>query len=136
LSDQVFPALLDKKDRGRGADLTVQPKAFGEKVVAEGISGVELLAAGESGSDEDEDEEEIGDEEESDSDEEMGSVDEEGVELSEAEDSDGDIEVDTDEAVSDLEGEGFITYFCLIRMCVLGYLIFFVLHIEKRTFMF
>jgi protein SDA1 len=136
LSDQVFPALLDKKDRGRGADLTVQPKAFGEKVVAEGISGVELLAAGESGSDEDEDEEEIGDEEESDSDEEMGSVDEEGVELSEAEDSDGDIEVDTDEAVSDLEGEGFITYFCLIRMCVLGYLSFFVLHIEKRTFMF
>lgn len=131
MSDQVFPALLDKKDRGRGADLTVQPKAFGEKVVAEGISGVELLAAGESGSDEDEN----GDEEESDSDEEMGSGDEEGVELSEAEDSDGDIEVDTDEAVSDLEGEGFIAYFCLIRMSVLGYLNFFVLHIGKRIFM-
>lgn len=135
MSDQVFPALLDKKDRGRGADLTVQPKAFGEKVVAEGISGVELLAAGESGSDEDEDEDEIGDEEESESDEEMGSGDEEGVKLSEAEDSDGDIEVDTDEAVSDLEGEGFIAYFCLIRMCVLRYLSFFVLHIEKRIFM-
>lgn len=133
MSDQVFPALLDKKDRGRGADLTVQPKAFGEKVVAEGISGVELLAAGESGSDEDEDEN--GDEEESDSDEEMGSGDEEGVELSEGEDSDGDIEVDTDEAVSDLEGEGFNAYFCLIRMSVLGYLNFFVLHIGKRIFM-
>ena len=103
LLSQVFPALLDKKDRGRGADLTVHPKTFGEKVVAEGIPGVELLQDGESGSDEDEDEEHNDSEE---SDEAMESGEEDDSELIEDEEMGSDVEADdSDEAgSSDVEG--------------------------------
>ncbi|KAG0631359.1 hypothetical protein M758_1G247200 [Ceratodon purpureus] len=107
---QVFPALLDKKDRGRGADLTVQPKAFGEKVISEGIAGVELLQDGESGSDEDEDVESGSDEgedddEDNDNDEAMESGEEDGSELIEDEEMGSDVEADdSDEAgISDME---------------------------------
>jgi protein SDA1 len=107
---QVFPALLDKKDRGRGADLALQPKAFGEKRISEGIEGVELLLDGESGSDEDEDgdEEHDGSEESDDAmegDDAVESDEEDGSELIEDEEmgSDGEAD-DSDEAGgSDLE---------------------------------
>lgn len=100
---QVFPALLDKKDRGRGADLAVKPKAFGEKVVAEGISGIELLADGESGNDDDEDnedDEENNDDQASD-DEPVESGEEEGSDVGEDEEMDHDVEAgDSDDAGS------------------------------------
>lgn len=41
---QVFPSLLEKKDRGKGADLLAKPKAFGEKLVPSSVPGIELLA--------------------------------------------------------------------------------------------
>lgn len=41
---QVFPSLLEKKDRGKGADLLTKPKAFGEKLVPSSVPGIELLA--------------------------------------------------------------------------------------------
>ena len=41
----VMPELLPKKLRGRGADVTMRPSAFGALAVAEGVDGVELLAA-------------------------------------------------------------------------------------------
>lgn len=103
LWSQVFPALLDKKDRGRGADLAVKPKAFGEKVVAEGISGIELLADGESGNDDDEDnedDEENNDDQASD-DEPVESGEEEGSDVGEDEEMDHDVEAgDSDDAGS------------------------------------
>lgn len=40
---QVFPSLLEKKDRGRAADLLSRPKAFGEKLVKSNVEGMELL---------------------------------------------------------------------------------------------
>eukprot|EP00850_Spirogloea_muscicola_P008425 SM000045S16170 [mRNA] locus=s45:58613:62583:- [translate_table: standard] len=48
---ELAPALLEKKDRGRGADTSVQPKAYGETDVATGIPGLELLQQNEGGSD-------------------------------------------------------------------------------------
>lgn len=96
---QVYPALLDKKDRGRGADLTVHPKAFGEKVIASGIPGAELLHAGESDSDAEEDDE--GEEgEEGGSDCAVGSG-EEGSELSEDEEMGSDVELGDSDEVGD-----------------------------------
>jgi protein SDA1 len=41
------PNLLRKKDRGRDADLTVQPPQFGAEKVEDGVAGVELLEADE-----------------------------------------------------------------------------------------
>lgn len=41
---QVFPLLLEKKDRGKNADLLAKPKAFGEKLVSSSVPGIELLA--------------------------------------------------------------------------------------------
>ena len=41
----VMPELLPKKLRGRGADVTMRPSAFGALAVAEGVDGAELLAA-------------------------------------------------------------------------------------------
>jgi len=104
---QVFPALLDKKDRGRGADLAVHPKAFGEKVISEGIEGVELLIDGESGSDEDEDDEEHDGSGESD--DAMESDGEDGSELVEDEEMDSDVEADhlNEAEISDLEGKSY-----------------------------
>ena len=108
---QVYPALLDKKDRGRGADLTVQPKAFGEKVIASGVPGAELLLAGESDSDAEEDD----DGEEDEEDEEYGSdcavgSGEEGSELSEDEEMGSDVELGDSDEVGDEDLEGL----CLI----------------------
>lgn len=123
---QVFPALLDKKDRGRGADLALQPKAFGEKRVSEGIEGVELLLDGESGSDEDEDgdEEHDGSDGESDDamegDEAVENEEEDGSELIEDEEmgSDGEAD-DSDEAGgSDLEGKYYLINRKKIRLRV------------------
>ena len=42
---QRMPELLHKKERGRGADLTAKPEAYGSSRVSEGVSGVELLAS-------------------------------------------------------------------------------------------
>jgi protein SDA1 len=57
--------LLEKKDRGRGADLEAKPKAYGEQEVPSSVPGVELLAeaSDEDGSDEDKSDEEGSDEE-------------------------------------------------------------------------
>jgi protein SDA1 len=57
--------LLEKKDRGRGADLGAKPKAYGEQEVPSSVPGVELLAeaSDEDGSDEDGSDEEGSDEE-------------------------------------------------------------------------
>lgn len=113
---------MDKKDRGRGADLAVHPKAFGEKVIAEGIDGAELLLDGESGSDEDEDGEEHGDSGESD--DAMESDGEDGSELIEDEEMDSDVEADhSDEAgSSDLEGKSYSIHeercVCLVVVCM------------------
>ena len=53
---EIYPLLLTKKDRGKGADLDAKPKAFGEQAAAEGIDGLELLAANHArGSDSDSD---------------------------------------------------------------------------------
>jgi protein SDA1 len=41
----AMPELLHKKLRGRGADLTARPKAYGAARVADGVTGVELLEA-------------------------------------------------------------------------------------------
>lgn len=41
---ELAPALLDKKDRGRGHDKTRAIAAFGEAKFAEGVAGAELLA--------------------------------------------------------------------------------------------
>eukprot|EP00898_Chlorokybus_atmophyticus_P003513 jgi/Chlat1/4162/Chrsp27S04233 len=40
---QVAPSMLEKKDRGRGADLAARPKQFGEAAPASGVAGVDLL---------------------------------------------------------------------------------------------
>lgn len=41
---QLAPSLLEKRDRGKGADLSAAPKAYGEvNNVAESIPGIELL---------------------------------------------------------------------------------------------
>ncbi|CAM6088972.1 unnamed protein product [Calypogeia fissa] len=40
---QLWPSLLEKKDRGRNADLSAKPKEFGATSVATGVPGVELL---------------------------------------------------------------------------------------------
>jgi len=40
---EKFPALLQKKDRGRGTDGSVKPLAYGEQKVATSIDGIELL---------------------------------------------------------------------------------------------
>ena len=37
---QRRPELLHKKERGRGADLTAKPEAYGSSRVSEGVSGV------------------------------------------------------------------------------------------------
>ncbi|KAH9569046.1 hypothetical protein CY35_03G112000 [Sphagnum magellanicum] len=118
---QVWPALLEKKDRGRGADLTAHPKAYGEAVVSTGIPGAELLLeedvdSEEEGSDkEDEEGEEDNDEEGVDilsEDGEMGSdadlIDsDEDLEGSEdnSDNSDGDEESD-DEEVEEMQDNG------------------------------
>ena len=40
---ELAPSLLEKKDRGKGADLEKNVKAFGTKEVAERVDGAELL---------------------------------------------------------------------------------------------
>lgn len=93
---QVWPALLEKKDRGRGADLTTHPKAYGEAVVSTGIPGAELLL------EEDVDSEEEGSDKEDEEGEEDN--DEEGVDiLSE----DGEVGSDADLIDSDEDLEGW-----------------------------
>ncbi|KAL2644731.1 hypothetical protein R1flu_012318 [Riccia fluitans] len=64
---ELMPSMLAKKDRGRNADLTAKPKAYGEVSVATGVPGAELLleeddsenSDGEGLEDQDEDEEEV-----------------------------------------------------------------------------
>jgi len=61
---ELNPALLAKKDRGRGADLDAVPLAYGVQQVAERIDGAELLQrALLSGEQDSEEEEEEGEEE-------------------------------------------------------------------------
>ncbi|KXZ52362.1 hypothetical protein GPECTOR_10g996 [Gonium pectorale] len=54
----INPEMLAKKDRGRGADLALKPRAYGEADVATRVDGAELLqralAEGRTGSDDDE----------------------------------------------------------------------------------
>ncbi|KAJ7543469.1 hypothetical protein O6H91_09G039500 [Diphasiastrum complanatum] len=40
---QLCPSLLEKRDRGRNANILAQPKAFGQIVVASDVPGAELL---------------------------------------------------------------------------------------------
>ena len=40
---ELAPSLLEKKDRGKGADLEKSVKAYGTKVVSERVDGAELL---------------------------------------------------------------------------------------------
>jgi protein SDA1 len=40
---ELNPEMLAKKDRGRGADLTARPRAYGAAQVAERVDGAELL---------------------------------------------------------------------------------------------
>lgn len=42
---QMFPSLLEKRDRGKGADLLAKPKAFGENLVESNVPGIGLLAS-------------------------------------------------------------------------------------------
>ncbi|EFJ52836.1 hypothetical protein VOLCADRAFT_55520, partial [Volvox carteri f. nagariensis] len=60
----INPAMLAKKDRGKGADLTVKPREFGDLGVASRVDGAELLekalAEGRTGSDDDDDEIDLG----------------------------------------------------------------------------
>ncbi|KAK9834281.1 hypothetical protein WJX81_003203 [Elliptochloris bilobata] len=44
---ELAPALLEKRDRGRGADVTVTPLAYGAAAVSARIPGAELLQAAE-----------------------------------------------------------------------------------------
>ena len=44
---ELAPGLLEKRDRGRGADVTVAPAAYGAATVAARIPGAELLQAAE-----------------------------------------------------------------------------------------
>lgn len=115
---QVFLVLLDKKDRGCGVDFVVYFKVFGEKMVVEGIEGVELFLDGESGSEEDEDDDEYDDS--GGSDDVMESDGEDGLELIEDEEMGSDVEVDfLDEVGSDLEGKFFFVVFYLCGMMFL-----------------
>eukprot|EP00897_Mesotaenium_endlicherianum_P006579 jgi/Mesen1/594/ME001074S10755 len=105
---EMAPSLLEKRDRGRGADLSARPKAFGETHVAEGVPGAELLQElsdddedSESGSEGKEEEEEEEDEE---GEEEVMALGEgEGTEGREGGEGDG-LDSDDDEGV-DEEGE-------------------------------
>lgn len=40
---ELAPALLEKKDRGRGADLNAAPREYGASTIASGIAGLDLL---------------------------------------------------------------------------------------------
>lgn len=40
---EIAPGLLEKKDRGKGADMTRELKQFGENIVADRVDGAELL---------------------------------------------------------------------------------------------
>ena len=42
---EVAPAMLEKRDRGRDADLAAVPAAFGARRVASRVEGAELLQA-------------------------------------------------------------------------------------------
>jgi protein SDA1 len=83
---------LEKKDRGRGADLTAHPKAYGEAVVSTGIPGAELLL------EEDVDSEEEGSDKEGEEDN-----DEEGVDIL-SEDGEMGSDADLIDSDEDLEG--------------------------------
>ena len=45
--NQVYPSLLEKKDRGKAADLLATPNAFGQKSIPNSVPGIELLASNE-----------------------------------------------------------------------------------------
>ena len=83
---EVNPALLAKRERGRGADLEAAPAAFGAATVATRVLGAELLEA------EEEKKRMRGGEEESDDEDEEGwsEDDEEGDEEESDDDDDGD----------------------------------------------
>ena len=105
---ELAPGLLEKRDRGRGADVTVAPAAYGAATVAARIPGAELLQAaeareaageaseGEPGSGSDDDEGVGGEDEEG-----FDGVDEEGF------DSGGeDLQVSGSEAEAEAAGDG------------------------------
>ncbi|KAG1675672.1 hypothetical protein FOA52_002381 [Chlamydomonas sp. UWO 241] len=54
---EINPAMLAKRDRGRGADMDLKPKAYGESDVKDRVDGAELLeaalAAGQASDDDD-----------------------------------------------------------------------------------
>ncbi|XP_024541552.1 protein SDA1 homolog [Selaginella moellendorffii] len=101
---QVNPSLLMKKHRGRGTDLSVEPKAFGKVIVHTDVPGVELLAEQE----EDEDNSgECGDEDdESGREEEEESSEEEGEGSGEELEDDNDEEDEEDDEGEDDEDSG------------------------------
>ncbi|KAH7279730.1 hypothetical protein KP509_37G033500 [Ceratopteris richardii] len=41
---QMYPSLLEKRDRGKGANILAKPKAFGEAVIQSNVPGIDLLA--------------------------------------------------------------------------------------------
>ncbi|KAL3697936.1 hypothetical protein R1sor_012012 [Riccia sorocarpa] len=105
---ELMPSMLTKKDRGRNADLTAKPKAYGEVAVATGVPGAELLL--EDSDDENSDgegpEDEEKEEEDGSGDELSSDMDgEEEEEEGEDEGSEDEEEGDEDEEEEEEEGE-------------------------------
>lgn len=46
---ELYPSLLKKGDRGKHHNIKSQPAEYGQRAVAEGVEGVELLEAYEKG---------------------------------------------------------------------------------------
>ncbi|MCO5550973.1 hypothetical protein L7F22_004468 [Adiantum nelumboides] len=57
---QIYPSLLEKRDRGKGADLLTKPKSFGENLVQSNVPGIDLLACEDNEHDLESDEDLIG----------------------------------------------------------------------------
>lgn len=98
---ELAPGLLEKKDRGRGADLAAAPRQYGASTVAAGVEGMDLLLQAEREGKFDSDGDLIDTDDEEEGDEESG--DEEGDEESGGEDEDAAASGDDSEA---LEGSG------------------------------
>ena len=97
---ELAPGLLEKKDRGRGADLAAAPRQYGASTVAAGVEGMDLLLQAEREGKFDSDGDLIDTEDEEEGDEESG--DEEVIEGSDGEDE-GAVSGDDSEAI---EGSG------------------------------
>jgi protein SDA1 len=112
---QVYPSLLEKRDRGKSADLLLTPNAFGQKSVPNSVPGIELLANNEDNDSDTSDDEsggfESGSDDEDDHIEDEGQCvlsDEEDCELNvikESSDDEGDGETDVDSDIQSIESD-------------------------------